>query len=236
MTQKGTAMTEYSRKMNIAIVGGTGSLGAGLALRWARAGHGVTIGSRDGARAADRAAALSAQAGAVISGQENAAAAAWGDLVVIAVPYASHAATLDSIRPHLAGKILVDVTVPLVPPKVRVVQLPEGGSIAKAVQQQLGETVRVVSAFQNVAAAHLNDLDHSIDCDVLVCGNDKDARETVIKLAADADMTAWHAGRIDNSAVAEALTSVLIFINGTYKIDGAGIRIVGEAHAEDAQA
>lgn len=228
-------MTEYSRKMNIAIIGGTGSLGAGLALRWARAGHTVAIGSRDGARAADRAAELSAQAGARISGQENTVAAAWAELVVMAVPYASHAATLDSIKVHLAGKILVDVTVPLVPPKVRVVQLPEGGSIAKAVQNELGEGVRVVSAFQNVAAAHLNDLSHSIDCDVFVCGNDKAARETVIALAGDADMKAWHAGRIDNSAVAEALTSVLIFINGTYKIDGAGIRIVGEPHAEFAQ-
>ena len=95
-------------------------------------------------------------------------------------------------------------------------------------QRELGDEVRVVSAFQNVAAAHLNDLDHSIDCDVLVCGNDKDARATVIKLAEDGDMKAWHAGRIDNSAVAEALTSVLIFVNGSYKIDGAGIRIVGE--------
>ena len=146
----------------------------------------------------------------------------------MAVPYASHAATLASIKPNLSGKIYVDVTVPLMPPKVRTVQLPEGGSVAKNVQTELGEDVRVVSAFQNVAATHLNDLDHSIDCDVFVCGNDKAARGTVIKLAEDADMKAWHAGRIDNSAVAEALTSVLIFINGAYKIDGAGIKILGD--------
>lgn len=224
-------MTEYSPNMNITIIGGTGALGAGLALRWARAGHSVTIGSRDAARAAERAAELSAQAGALISGQENAAAAASGDLVVMAVPYASHQATLDSVKPHLGGKIFVDVTVPLMPPKVRTVQLPEGGSVAKNVQKELGEDVRVVSAFQNVAATHLNDLDHSIDCDVLVCGNDKAARATVISLAKDADMKAWHGGRIDNSTVAEALTSVLIFINGTYKIDGAGIRIIGDVQA-----
>jgi len=226
-------MTEYSESMNIAIIGGTGALGAGLALRWARAGHSVAIGSRDGGRATERAAELSAQAGTTIAGHDNATAAASGDLVVMAVPYASHAATLNSIKPHLEGKIYVDVTVPLMPPKVRTVQLPEGGSVAKNVQKELGETVRVVSAFQNVAAAHLNDLDHSIDCDVFVCGNDKPARGTVIKLAQDADMKAWHAGRIDNSAVAEALTSVLIFINGAYKIDGAGIRIIGEPQLND---
>lgn len=221
-------MTVYSPNMNIAIIGGTGALGSGLALRWARAGHCVTIGSRDAGRAAQIAAELSEKAGVTITGLDNAAAAAAGDLVAMAVPYASHATTLAGITPHLDGKIFVDVTVPLVPPKVRTVQLPASGSLAKDVQNQLGEGVRVVSAFQNVAATHLNDLTHSIDCDVLVCGNDKDARATVIKLAEDADMKAWHAGRIDNSAVAEALTSILIFINGSYKIDGAGIRIVGE--------
>lgn len=226
-------MTEYSDNMNISIIGGTGALGAGLALRWARAGHNVTIGSRDAARAAEKAVELSAKAGVSIEGHDNATAASSGDLVVMAVPFASHAATLNSVKPHLDGKIYVDVTVPLMPPKVRTVQLPEGGSVAKNVQKELGEAVRVVSAFQNVAAAHLNDLDHSIDCDVFVCGNDKPARETVIKLAQDANMKAWHAGRIDNSAVAEALTSVLIFINGSYKIDGAGIRIIGEPQLND---
>ena len=221
-------MSEYSEKKKIAIIGGTGALGSGLALRWARAGHSVTIGSRDATRAAKTAAALTEKAGAVILGKGNTEAAAENDLVVMAVPYASQQATLDAVKPHLDSKILVDVTVPLMPPKVRTVQLPAGGSVAKAVQEELGEGVRVVSAFQNVAAAHLSNLDHAIDCDVLVCGNDKAARATVIKLAEDGGMKAWHAGRIDNSAVAEALTSVLIFLNGTYKLDGAGIRIVGE--------
>ena len=225
-------MTEYSNKMNLAVVGGTGALGSGLALRWARAGHNVTIGSRDGARAAEVAGSLAEKCGAPIAGLENAVAAQAGDVVVMAVPYASHATTLASIEPYLDGKIFVDVTVPLMPPKVRTVQLPKGGSVAKQVQLDLGEGVRVVSAFQNVAAAHLNDLDHSIDCDVLVCGNDKAARGVVVRLAEDANMKAWHAGRIDNSAVAEALTSVLIFMNGAYKIDGAGIRIVGEPNPD----
>ncbi len=220
-------MTGSDQKLNIAIIGGTGDLGSGLAMRWARAGHQVVIGSRDVDRAVAKAAAFSRLADVPINGAENAAAAAGAEVVVMTVPYASHAPTLEVIRPHLSGKIMVDVTVPLMPPKARTVQLPEGGSVAKAVQNELGDDVRVVSAFQNVAAAHLADLDHDIDCDVLVCGNDKDARATVIGLAEDAGMKAWHAGRIDNSAVAEGLTSILIFLNGSYKIDGAGIRISG---------
>lgn len=219
-------MNDENTGGTISIIGGTGALGSGLALRWALSGHDVVIGSRDGARAEQAAADLSALA-KPIAGMENSEAAATGDIVVMTVPYANHPATLDAIRPHLSGKILIDVTVPLMPPKVRTVQLPEGGSVAKAVQKLLGEEVRVVSAFQNVAAAHLADPAHKIDCDVLVCGNDPKARGTVIELAKDAGMRAWHAGRIDNSAIAEALTSALIFINGHYKIDGAGIRITG---------
>jgi NADPH-dependent F420 reductase len=217
----------------IAIIGGTGALGSGLALRWAKAGHNVIIGSRDGARADSAAKELSAVVNVEIAGMENSEAAARGDIVVMTVPYASHPATLAAIRSQLINKILVDVTVPLMPPKVRTVQLPEGGSVAKAVQETLGKEVRVVSAFQNVAAAHLADLDHDINCDVLVCGNDPKARGTVIELANDANMKAWHAGRIDNSAVAEALTSALIFINANYKIDGAGICITGTPNSVD---
>ena len=219
-------MTQTQHK-HIAILGGTGALGSGLALRWANTGHQVTIGSRDGARAEEVAAKLSQKVSRKIIGKSNEQAAADAELLVITVPYASHATTIDSVRSHLMGKILIDVTVPLKPPKVRTVQLPEGGSVAKALQENLGDSVRVVSAFQNVAATHLADLDHDIDCDVLVCGNDKEARNEVVELANDAGMKAWHGGRIDNSAVAEALTSLLIFINGNYKIDGAGIRITG---------
>ena len=109
--------------------------------------------------------------------------------------------------------------------------LPELGSAAKAAQVALGDRVRVVSAFQNSAAAHLQNLSHSLDCDVLVCGNDVDARDEVIGLVEAAGMKGWHAGRIDNSVVAEALTSALIFINGKYKIDGAGIKITGTGKA-----
>ena len=217
----------------IAIIGGGGALGAGLAFRWARTGYRIVIGSRDPARGAEAAERIGdGFADSQITGCGNEAAAAQGEIVVLTVPFASHHETLAAIAPHLDGKILIDVTVPLVPPKVRTVQLPPEGSCAKAAQAMLGEGVRVVSAFQNVAAAHLCDPTQDIDCDVLVCGNDPTARTQVIKMAEDAGMRGFHAGRIANSVVTESLTSALIFINHHYKIDGAGIRITGIENGE----
>jgi NADPH-dependent F420 reductase len=217
------------QRRKIAVIGGTGDLGRGLARRWAACGHEIVIGSRDASRAAAAAATLAAEIGeaAAISGLANRDAAAAGEIVVLAVPFASHAATLEDLRAVVQGKILVDVTVPLVPPKVMRVQLPAGGSAAKSAQALLGAGVRVVSAFQNVAADHLA-AGRPIDCDVLVAGDEPAARAVVIELAEDIGLKAWHAGPIDNSAVAEALTSVLIFLNKHYKIDGAGIRITGK--------
>lgn len=221
-----------SQKKTIAIIGGTGALGYGLTLRWARAGFPVIIGSRDAAKAIDAAGKANDLLGCdIVRGADNVAAATLAEIVVLTVPFSHHAPTLADLYGAVQGKIVIDVTVPLRPPQVRTVQLPEGGSIAKVTQATFGDGVRVVSAFQNVAAAHLKDLDHAIDCDVLVCGNDADAREQVIALAEAAGMTGWHAGRIDNSAIAEALTSGLIFINGKYNIDGAGIRITGKSRA-----
>jgi len=147
--------------------------------------------------------------------------------VVLSVPYAAQAATAEAVREALAGKILIDVTAPLVPPRVERVALPEGGSAVAALQRRLGAGVKVVSAFQNVAAAHLRDTGHDIECDVLVCGDDAAARQTVIDLARDAGMQAWHAGPLANSAAAEALTSVLIAINRHYRVAGSGLRITG---------
>lgn len=214
--------------MRIAIVGGSGDLGGGLAKRWARAGHDIVVGSRDAGRAAAAAERLNREAGTGrVSGLGNLEAAQACEIVALTVPYANHMPTLEAIRPALDGKILIDATVPLVPPRVRTVQVPEGGSCARAAQEMLGGGVRVVSAFQNAAASHLADLDHPVDCDILVCGNDPAARETVVGLAADAGMKAWHAGVIANSIVAEALTSALIFMNARYRIDGAGIRVTG---------
>jgi NADPH-dependent F420 reductase len=149
------------------------------------------------------------------------------ELVLLTVPYAAQRATVEEVREGLAGKILIDATAPLVPPKVARVQLPEGGSATAAIQALLGDAVRVVSAFQNISASHLDDLYHEIDCEVLVCGDDPAARGTVIALAADIGLTAWHAGPIANSAAAEALTSVMIFINRHYKSPGSGIRVTG---------
>ncbi len=212
----------------IAVLGGAGHEGAGLAARWAKAGHKVVIGSRDPARAAEAAATLAAQSGGDVRGANNEEAAAAAEIVVLAVPYAAQAALAQAVRPHLEGKILIDVTVPLVPPKVARVQLPQGGSAVEALQKQLGAGVRVVAAFQNVSAHQLADLAHAVECDVLVSGDDEAARETVCGLARDIGMRAWVAGPLANSAAAEALTSVLIFINKRYKVaQGAGLRITG---------
>lgn len=216
----------------IAVLGGTGAAGGGLALRWARAGHRVILGSRSPEKAAKVCAELNALAGTdSISFLDNRSAAAAAEIVVLTVPHAAQRATVEEARESLGGKILVDATVPLVPPKVSRVQLPAGGSAVAAIQQLLGESVRVVSAFQNVAAHFLKDPSHAVDCDVLVCGDDAAARETVIGLARDIGLRAYHAGPICNSAAAEALTSILIAINIRYKVPGAGIRVTGVPEA-----
>ena len=166
---------------------------------------------------------------AVVQGASN-VEAAQAAVVVLTVPYAAQMATAESVAAHLAGKILVDVTVPLAPPKVDRVQLPNGESAVVALQRALnalGPQVKVVSAFQNVSATHLKDPAHEVDCDVLVCGDDADAREVVIGLAHDAGLRAWHAGVLANSIASEALTSVLIAINKRYKVAGSGLRITG---------
>lgn len=224
----------------IAVLGGTGSEGWGLALRWANAGYPVIIGSRSAERAKEAAATIDTNlAGRGVTsiaarGMSNGEAAMACRIAVLTVPFAAQKSTVEEVRDALKGKILVDVTVPLVPPRVMRVQLPDGGSAVAAVQALLGEDVRVVSAFQNIAASHLKNLDHAIDCDVLVCGDSKAAREEVIRLATDAGMRAWHGGPIANSAVAEALTSVLLFINRNYGIDGSGFKITGTPGKDEA--
>jgi NADPH-dependent F420 reductase len=212
----------------IAILGGTGQQGSGLALRWAKAGHRVILGSRDAMKAVAAASKMKAALGtADMSGTSNKDAAAAADVVVLTVPFAVQRSTVEEVREALDGKILIDATVPLVPPKVARVQLPSDGSAVAAIQKTLGEGVRVVSAFQNVSAHHLNDLSHKVDCDVLICGDDPAAREIVVSLAADMGLRGIHAGPIVNSAAAEALTSILIAMNMRYKVPGTGIRITG---------
>lgn len=216
-------------KETIAILGGTGDLGTGLAIRWSKAGHRIVIGSRTLEKARNAVANLARISPETpADAMENPDAAAAGDIVVLTVPAEHQTSTLASVRTGLSGKILIDVTVPLVPPRVGTVQLPEAGSAGKRAQEFLGDDVMVVTAFQNVAA-HLLKEDVAIECDVLVAGNKRAARETVIRLAEEAGMRAWHAGPIENSAAAEALTSILIQINRRHDIAHSGIKIVGQA-------
>jgi NADPH-dependent F420 reductase len=221
-------------KQSVAILGGSGAEGGGLALRFAAAGYKVVIGSREAAKAQDAARKIAeCLPKAQIYGADNQSAAGQADIVVLTVPFGAQRSTLESVRQQLQGKILVDVTVPLVPPKVSQVQLPAEHSAAIGAQKLLGENVKVVSAFQNVSAHQLEHLGEPVDCDVLVCGDDKEAREAVVQLARDAGMIAWHGGVLANSVAAEALTSVLIFMNRRYKVPGTGIRITGLADAAE---
>ncbi len=188
----------------------------------------MIIGSRDAAKAQGAADELNSILGKpALSGKINAEAVAQAGIVVLTVPYASQLSTVDGLAGQFEGKILVDVTVPLVPPKVSTVQLPPTDSAAVALQNLVGPGVMVVSAFQNISAHKLKKLDHKIPCDVLVCCDDKDARQVVIGLAVDAGLRGINAGPLANSTVAESLTSVLIWINRAYKIPDAGIMITG---------
>jgi NADPH-dependent F420 reductase len=192
----------------------------------------VIVGSRSEDKAKAAAAELNSILGApLVQFAMNRAAVEKADVVVLAVPYSAQQPTALEIRDLLSGKILIDVTVPLKPPKVNVVNLPPEGSAVLALQRVLGPEVRVVSAFQNVSAAHLRDLDHSMDCDVLVCADDDAAGNVAVSLAEEAGMRAWRCGPLANSVVSEGLTSVLIAINQRYKIPGSGIRITGTPKA-----
>ena len=213
----------------IAILGGTGDLGTGLAIRWSKAGHRIVIGSRTLEKARNAVANLKKISPETpADAMENPDAAAAGNIVVLTVPAEHQVSTLETVRDGLTGKILIDVTVPLVPPKVGTVQLPQAGSAGKRAQDFLGDAVMVVTAFQNIAA-HLLQEEVAIECDVLVAGNKRAARDKVIQLAEEAGMRAWHAGPIENSAAAEALTSILIQINRRHEISHSGIKIVGQA-------
>ena len=215
----------------IAVLGGTGNLGLGLAGRWALAGYEVVIGSR----AAEKALAAAedvrrlcterGRADAKVSGNDNRAAAEAAQIVALTVPFENQKSILEVVKPAVQGKIFIDATVPLVPPRVARVQLPSEGCAGRIAQNLLGEDVKVVSAFQNVAADLLQS-GESLDCDVLVCSDSKEAREQVVKLVEAAGMRGFHAGSLDNGAAADALTSVLIFVNKQYGCH-AGIRLTG---------
>jgi NADPH-dependent F420 reductase len=213
-------------KSTVAVIGGTGDLGSGLARLLAAAGYPVVIGSRAKDKAVPAAENLASQVGATVHGDDNRGAAQSADIVLLCVPFSNHDALLEEIKPVMDGKILVDAVVPLVPPKVSVVQLPAAGSPAVVAQRMLGPSVRVAAAFHNVGAKKLHGGEKA-DCDVLVFSDDASAREQVISLANVVATRGVDGGALANAIAAEALTSVLIAINRRYKIPGAGIRITG---------
>jgi len=188
----------------------------------------VLIGSRQVEKAQAAAEDLRRLAGetAAVLGVANPDAAAQADVVVLTVPYSAHRLTLEGLKDRLVGKILVDVTVPLVPPKVTRVQMPPAGSAAQEALEIVGEGVQVVSAFQNISYEKLLH-DEMIECDVLVCGTSKAARSAVIDLVRDAGMIGFDAGPIENSVVAEGLTSILIGINKQFGVQSSGVKITG---------
>ncbi len=214
--------------LTIAVLGGTGKEGKGLAYRWARAGCKVIIGSRAPEKAQAAAAEISDMLDqkASIEGLDNLSAAQKADIAVLTVPYAAHKNTLMGLKDALQGKILVDVTVPLVPPKVTKVQMPPAGSAAQEAVEILGEGVQVVDAFQSISHEHLMGGDE-VPCEVLVTGTGKAAREEVLKLVEAAGFTGWDAGPIENSVVVEGLTSILLYMNKQYGSTHAGIKITG---------
>jgi len=199
----------------IAIIGGTGPQGQGLALRFARAGVKVALGSRDGARATEIVAELNAKLGtALIEGFDNAGAVAAADeMVILAVPFSAHNATLEALKSGLEGKILVDIVVPLSPNDPKIVEMPPEGSATEAAQALLGPDIPVVGALHNVSAKTLNDLDHAINCDILVCGNKLEPRKKVMALIEQLGVQSYNAGGASAARCIEAITPILIRLN-----------------------
>ena len=226
--RESNGMEVSPKKMTLAIIGGTGKEGKGLALRWAKAGYRILIGSRSPEKAIEAARDIRelCTGEADVEGTTNWNAAMTADIVVLTVPYAAHRITLENIREALQGKTLIDVTVPLAPPNITRVQIPPDGSAAQEAHVILGKNVAVTSAFQNIAYEHLLQ-EEELDYDVLVTGTTREARALTLDLASAAGMTGWDAGPLENSIVIEGLTSVLLYINRQYKSKNAGIKIVG---------
>lgn len=214
--------------MKIAILGGTGDEGFGLGYRWAAAGHEIVIGSRKAEKGAKAAVDMKERLPeGNISGTDNLSASQQAELVVLSVPYWAQESTLETVKSALEGKILLTVVAPTGEKAARVHRLESGLSAAEEAQNQLGEATRVVAAFQNIGAHHLLDLEHEMDCDVLVCGAKKADKQVAIQLCKDAGLRGVNAGALQNARAAEALTAVLIAINIIHKVKSAGIRITG---------
>jgi len=214
--------------MKIGILGGTGKEGAGLGLRWAAAGHEIVIGSRDPQRAQTKAQELAAQVrGAQASGASNPDAAAAADVVVIALPANGLAATLPEVRAACRGKVVVSTVVPLTFGGGRLFTPPAQGSSAEEAQEILGAQARVVAAFHHIAAHELAAGEHAIECDLLLCGGDADAKQTVSALGASMGLRAVDVGALTNAGPLEGITAVLATINRRYKLKNSGIKITG---------
>jgi coenzyme F420-0:L-glutamate ligase/NADPH-dependent F420 reductase len=217
----GLAISRFS------VIGGTGALGKALAIRLASAGHEVWIGSRAAEKAEAAAREVAEIAGREVRGAAYADAAAASDICFLAVPYAAQVDTVAAVRDAVQGKIVVDTTAPLKPPKVGTVQLPAAGSAAVETAQALGPDVRVVSALQTIGAEKLA-AGGAIDADVLVTGDDNEAVEQVRAVLGEIGLRSWHAGPLANSAASEALTSIMIQLNRRYKLGQAGIKVAAE--------
>jgi len=221
-------MAKETLLLTIAVLGGTGKEGKGLGYRWARAGYQVLIGSRYSEKAVTIASEIMEllEGESSVVGTTNLEAAQQADIIVVTVPYSGHRELLESMKDALKGKLVIDTTVPLVPPKVSKVQMPAAGSAAQEAKEILGDNVEVVAAFQNVSYEHLLG-DEEVECDVLVTGSSKRARQEALTLVEAAGLIGWDAGPIENSVVVEGLTSVLININKQYGSTHAGIKITG---------
>jgi NADPH-dependent F420 reductase len=213
--------------MNIAILGGTGKEGAGLATRWAIAGHSIIIGSRDPARAHDKAVELRDKAHKIpIAGHSNAEAAALGEVVVIALPASGLGTTLPEVRDACRGKVVISTVVPLTFGGPRLFTPPPEGSAAEQVQALLPEA-RVVAAFHHIAAHELSSSDHPIDCDLLMCGADAAAKNVVTELGRTMGLRSLDVGPLTNAGPVEGITAVLATVNRRYKVKNSGIKITG---------
>ena len=221
-------MAKEALLLTVAVLGGTGKEGKGLAYRWAKAGYRILIGSRSSEKAVTAASEIMEllEGSSSVVGTTNLEAAEQADIVVVTVPYAGHRDTLESVKDVLKGKLLVDVTVPLVPPKLSKVQMPPAGSAAQEAKEIVGEEVEVAAAFQNVSHELLMG-EEDVECDVLVTGTSKKARTETLRLVEATGLTGWDAGPIENSVVVEGLGSVLIYINKQYGSTHAGIKITG---------
>lgn len=222
-------MTQENQKPTIGIIGGTGKEGKGLAYRWIRAGYHTIIGSRTQEKAESAVQMLLElvpEAAGSITAALNEVAAQQADVIVLTVPFAHHIEMVKFLKPLIQGKILIDVTVPLIPPKVSLVQMPPEGSAAMQAQQILGDEAEVVAAFQNISFENLLE-EGTPACDILVCGRKRESREMVLSLIESAGMIGWDAGYLENAMVVEGLTSILIGLNKKYKVKSSGIKITG---------